>query len=398
MYEIAGNIFWNGVKHWTLRNFHGRELSTHRGSTYNSYIIKDEKTVLVDTVWYPFAESFVKRIAADPGLQGIDAVVINHVEPDHGGSLGRLFDAGLRPGIPVYCSKAGVDIINKYYHGNGWNLQAVGDGDSVRIGRYELAFFDLKMIHWPDSMMTYVKGAGVLLSNDAFGQHYCTSGFFNDEAETPALFEEAEKYFACILAPYTRLIERRLGEFLSLGLQVDMIAPSHGVIWRDNPAQIVGKYLEWSKSYSDGSVVIAYDCLYEATASIAEAIARGLFNRGVKHKIVNVGDSDVSDLIADLFRASGMIIGSSTINNSMHRSVAGLLDDVRGHQLKGKLGAAFGSYGWSGEAPKHIAEHLKQTGLRMFGEPIRIKYAPTGAELAECTAFGEQFADALKSN
>ena len=397
MFEIAKDIYWTGIKHWTLRYFHGYELSTHNGSTYNSYLIKDEKTVLVDTVWSPFADEFVKKIEAETGLANIDAIVINHIEPDHGGSLGRLFECGLKPDTPIYCTKTGVDIIKKYFHKDGWNFQPVNNGDTLRIGKYELVFIDLKMIHWPDSMMTYVKGAGTLLSNDAFGQHYCTSGYYNDEVDETILYQEALKYFAGILAPFTRLIERKIADLLALDLPINIIAPSHGVIWRENPVQIVKKYLEWSKDYNDGSVAIIYDCLYEATKDIAGAIAQGLANKGVRYKISNAGNSDISDLISDLFCAGGMIIGSSTINNTMHRSIAGLLDDIRGHKLKGKLGASFGSYGWSGEAPKLVAEELTRAGVKLFGEPIRIQYAPDAAELKECIAFGEQFADALKN-
>ncbi|MCL2060868.1 MAG: flavodoxin domain-containing protein, partial [Oscillospiraceae bacterium] len=235
----------------------------------------------------------------------------------------------------------------------------------------------------------------VLLSNDAFGQHYCTSGYFNDEVDETELYQEALKYYAGILAPFTKLIERKIEEVLGLGLDISMIAPSHGVIWRKDPLQIVHKYMEWSKDYHDGSVVIAYDCLYEATGAMAAAIGRGLAGRGVRYKISNVGNTDVSDLITELFCARGIIIGSSTINNTMHRSIAGLLDDVRGHKLKGKLGAAFGSYGWSGEAPKMIAEELERAGIEVFGDPIRFQYTPTAAELDECVAFGDKFAAAL---
>ena len=393
--QIAKNIYWNGIKDWALRYFHGRELSTRHGSTYNSYLITDEKTILVDTVYYPFTDAFIKNLEAFPGLSNIDAVVINHIEPDHGGALGRLMDGGLRPGIPIYCSKPGVDIIKKYFQKDGWNFQPVATGDTLKTGEYELMFVEMRMIHWPDSMMTYVRGANTLLSNDAFGQHMCTSGFYDGDADESELFGEALKYYAGILSPFSKLIERSIEEALALKLPIDVIAPSHGVIWRKDPVRIIDKYLEWSRDYTDGSVVIVYDCLYEATAAIAGAIARGLGNKGVKHKIVNIADADVSDLIADLFCAKGMIVGSSTINNTMFRTIAGLLDSVRTHKLKNKVGAAFGSYGWSGEAPKMIAEALARAGIDVIGDPIRIRFAPDAGELAECVAFGERFADAL---
>ncbi|MDR3120012.1 MAG: flavodoxin domain-containing protein, partial [Clostridiales bacterium] len=373
----------------------GRELSTHRGSTYNSYLIKDERSVLVDTVWDPFQEGYAKDIEAEVGIKNIGAIVINHVEPDHCGSLGRLFEAGLRPDTPIYCTKTGVDIIKKYFHNDGWNFQPVKTGDTVSIGKYELVFVEMRLIHWPESMMTFVKGPNVLFSNDAFGQHYCTSAFFNDEVDRAELYQEALKYFANILAPYTRLIEKKVEEVAALNLPIEVIAPSHGVLWRKDPQQIVRQYAEWAKNYSDGSVVVAYDCFYQATPQMAEAIAQGLFNRGVPYRLYHTADTDMSDLLTDLFRAKGMILGSSTINNTMHRSMAGLLDDVKGHKLRGKLGAAFGSYGWSGEAPKLIAAALKEAGVEVAQEPLRVQYAPTREELAACVAFGEQFAEAV---
>jgi len=393
--KITDNIYWIGIKDWELRSFHGRELSTHHGSTYNSYLLKDEINVLIDTVWDPFADRFIKKLEADPGIANIDAVVINHIEPDHGGSLGILAKNGLRPDVPIYCSKPGAEIINKYFHDVKLNLQPVETGDTIKTGKFKLVFVEMRMIHWPDSMLTYVDGDGTLFSNDAFGQHLCASGYFNDEVDEALLYGEAMKYYAGILTPYSKLIERKIGMLNAMEIPIKLIAPSHGVIWRKDPLDIVNKYLEWSMDYNDGSVVVVYDCLYKATRQIAAAIAQGLENKGVRHKVVNSGDSDFSDLFTDLFRARGMIVGSSTVNNAMLRSISAALDCVKSHKLKGKIGAAFGSYGWSGEAPKQIAEKLESAGVGLIGKPIGIKYAPTADELKECVLFGETFADAL---
>ncbi|MDR1062088.1 MAG: MBL fold metallo-hydrolase [Clostridiales bacterium] len=394
MHEIAKNIYWNGIKHWTLRNFHGRELSTHRASTYNAYIVRDEKTALIDTVWDPFADEFAASLEAGVGAKNIDLIVINHNEPDHGGSLGRVMEL-VPEGTPIYCSKNGAESIRKYFHRDDWNINVVKTGDSVSLGGRELTFVEMRLIHWPDSMMTFDSGAGVLFSNDAFGQHYCASGFFNDEVDECELYQEAIKYFANILAPYAPLIEKKLDEITALGLPVKLIAPSHGVIWRRDPLQIVGKYAEWAKAYSEGFAVIAYDCLYNATPAMAAAIAQGLANRGAAYKIFNTGGTDMSDLMTDMFCARGIIVGSSTVNNTVHRSIAGLLDDIRGHRLRGKIGAAFGSYGWSGEAPRLISEHLKGSGIEVAEEPLRAQYAPTPDDLRKCVEFGERFAEAM---
>ncbi|MDP4092396.1 MAG: MBL fold metallo-hydrolase, partial [Bacillota bacterium] len=334
MLNVKGQIYWTGIKDWELRRFHGHELSTHRGSTYNSYIIKDEKTVLVDTVWDPYKEHFVEELERDVGLKNIDAIVINHNEPDHGGSLGYLMSK--IPGTPIYCTKNGAEIIKRHFH-QDWNFNIVKTGDTLKIGKYELLFIEMQMIHWPDSMMTYVKGENVLLSNDAFGQHYAPKSLFNDEVDTCELYQEAIKYFANILTPYIPLIIKKIDQFRSLNLQVDIIAPSHGVIWRENPLQIVDKYYEWCNKYDEGNVIIVYDTMYNATKSMAEAIAQGIQEEGIQIKLFNSSLTDQSDLLTELFKAKGIVIGSCTVNNTVLRSIAALLDEIKGHKLKNKF-------------------------------------------------------------
>lgn len=395
MIEIKKNIYWCGIKDWGLRHFHGRELSTHRGSSYNSYLIKDKKTVLVDTVWEPYKEEFVRKLDQEVGLDNIDMIVINHCEPDHGGSLGLLLDRLPSKDIPIYCTKNGADIIKKHFHRDDMNLQIVKTGDSVNIGEYDLVFVDMQMIHWPDSMITYVKGAATVLSNDAFGQHYAGISLFNDEVETCELYEEAIKYYANILTPFNLLIKRKIEQIRALELPIEMIAPSHGVIWRKDPMQIVDKYYEWAQEYDEGFVVIIYDTMYDATKSMAEAIAAGLAKQGAKYKIFNVALTDESDLMTDIFKAKAVMIGSCTVNNSILRPTAGLLEEIKGHKLKGKLGAGFGSFGWSGEASKIISTALEGAGLHIPQAPLSFKYRLTEDELQQCVVYGEAFAKAI---
>lgn len=396
MIEIKKNIYWCGIKDWELRHFHGHELSTHRGSSYNSYLIKDRKTVLVDTVWDPYKEEFVRALDEDIGLGNIDAIVINHSEPDHGGSLGYLLDKLPNKSIPIYCTKNGADIISRHFPREGFNFQIVKTGDILSTGEYELVFVEMQMIHWPDSMLTYVKGAATALSNDAFGQHYAGISLFNDEVDSCELFEEALKYYANILTPFSALIKKKIEQIKSLGLPIEMIAPSHGVIWRKDPMQIVDKYYEWSQDYSEGHAVIIYDTMYNATKSMAEAIGDGLRNRGVQFKLFNVSATDQSDLLTEIFKAKGVIIGSCTVNNTVLRVTAGLLDEIKGHKFKGKLGAGFGSYGWSGESPKIISASLESSGFKIAGEPLGVKYRTSESDLKQCVAFGENFAQEIK--
>jgi len=389
MIEIKDNIFWVGIKDWELKRFHGEELSTHRGSTYNSYLIKDKKIALVDTVWTPFYERYLDKLESEVGLKNINLIVANHCEQDHGGSLPYLLER--IPGTPVYCTKNGAMMIKKHFH-QDWNFNIVKTGDSVDLGANKLVFVEMQMLHWPDSMATYVAGAKVLLSNDAFGQHYASPYMFNDQVDQCELYQEAVKYYANILTPFSKMAKSKIKEITGLGLPIEMIAPSHGIIWRDNPLQIVEKYAQWSDDYHEGTVVVLYDTMWGATRKMAQAIAAGLANKGIGAKVINAGKSDRNDVITEIFKARGLIIGSSTINKGILSDLAALLEMVKGLKFKNKIGAAFGSYGWSGESVKILEEGLKEAGVEVVSEGIKAQYDPTPEDLQSCEALGEAFA------
>ncbi len=393
MIEIKENIFWVGIKDWDIKKFHGEEYSTHRGSTYNSYLIEDEKNVLVDTVWTPFKEEYVARLDAEFGLDNIDAVVVNHSESDHSGSLTHLMTQ--IPDVEIYCTKNGHDMIHRHHH-KDWKFNEVKTGDTLKTGKYELVFVEAPMLHWPDSMFTYVKGADLLLSNDAFGQHYATSAMYNDEVDQCELFQEAIKYYANILTPFSSLVKKKIKEFKAMNVPVDMIAPSHGVIWRKDALDIVGKYYEWADAYQEDFVVIAYDTMWNGTKSMAVAIASGLKESGVHCKLFNIAKSDMNDVITEIFRSKGVIIGSPTINRRVLAAVGALIETMKGLRFKNKAGAAFGGYGWSGESVGIIEEGLKSAGIEVTVPGIKFRYNPTGDELEECKLFGKQFAKNLK--
>lgn len=392
MIEIKPNVFYTGKIDWELRDFHGHELSTKRGSSFNSYLIKDEKHILVDTVWFPFKEEFKQNLIDE--IPQLDAIVINHMEPDHGGSLEIIMDA--RPDLPIYCTKNGADIIKGHFH-KDWDFRIVKTGDSLSTGKYTLRFVEMQMIHWPDSMMTYVDGAKLLLSNDAFGQHIAPEGLFDDQNDEDAVIFEAYKYYVNILSPLNALIKKKLDQIIALNLDFDMIAPSHGVIWRTKPALIIEKYLEWCQPVGDGSVCIIYDTMYETTRRMADEIAKGLDAEGVCYKIMNVSVTDRSDLIATIYGASGLIIGSCTVLNMALRETNSFLDDLRMFKMHSKLVASFGSYGWSGEAPKIISEKLGLMGMKVFGEPFRVKFRPDSETTAQIVEFGRAFARELNA-
>lgn len=394
MFEIKKNIYWVGIKDWELRNFHGEEYNTPRGSTYNSYLIKDKKTALVDTVWIPYAEEYVARLEQDIGLKNIDFVVANHSEVDHSGALAHLL--AYIPDTPLYCTANGAKMLKKHFH-RDWNFQVVKTGNTLNLGEYELVFVEAPMLHWPDSMFTYVKGAAVLLPNDAFGQHYATARFFNDEVDECELFQEALSYYANIVTPFSKMVRQKIEQLKSLNLPVEMIAPSHGVIWRSNPLQIVEKYYEWANDYQEDFVAILYDTMWEGTKKMAYAIAQGLQTQGIPAKILHTAKTDLTTVLAEVFKAKAVLVGSPTVNNVVLHSTAAVLQAMKGLKFRNKSAAAFGTYGWSGESVKIITQALEEAGLKILQEGLRLQYNPTKEEINECIAFGQAFAAGLKN-
>ncbi|HOX36806.1 MAG TPA: flavodoxin domain-containing protein [Candidatus Brocadiia bacterium] len=390
--EIAKNVHWVGVADWALRKFHGHELSTHRGTTYNAYLILDEKKALVDTVWTPFQDQLIENIRAVINPAELDYVVANHSEIDHAGGL----DAVLRyaPKATVVVSKRGMSSVKGHFH-KDWNFKSVVTGDRIRLGRNELVFVEAPMLHWPDSMFTYLTGLNVLMPNDAFGQHYATSARFNDHVDQTALYEEALKYYANILTPFSALVAKKIEEILALGLPVDMIAPSHGVIWRDNPLQIVEKYRDWAAQTPQKSTVIIYDTMWEGTRRMAEAIGDGLAAKGVPYRIFHAATSDRNDVITEVFKAKAVLLGSPTFNKGLLPTLWPILADLKGLSFKNKTGAAFGTYGWSGESLAILEKHLQDCGIPIAAPGVRAMWQPGGEDLQKCARLGEQVAETI---
>jgi len=391
--ELAKGVYWVGVVDWALRQFHGHELSTHRGSSYNSYLIVDEKIVLVDTVWGPFQDQLIKNIreVVDPGK--IEIVVANHAEVDHSGGLVVVMREALNATVVV--SQRGRESIAGHFH-QPWNFRVVKTGDKINIGKHDLVFIEAPMLHWPDSMFTYLTGKNILMPNDAFGQHYATAFRFNDQVNQEELYEEALKYYANILTPFSGLVLKKIDEVLTLNLPVDMIAPSHGVIWRTDPLQIVNKYREWASQQPEKSAVILYDTMWEGTRQMAEAIGWGLAAEGVPYKVFHMAVSDRNDVVTEIFKAKAIIVGSPTFNQGPLPTMGPILEDLRGLRFQNKVGAVFGSYGWSGEAVQVIKEHLKRCKIEIVAEGVRAKWQPKPDDLVKCKDLGQRVALAVK--
>ncbi|WP_246506216.1 anaerobic nitric oxide reductase flavorubredoxin [Kistimonas asteriae] len=393
-FRVSGNIHWVGKQDWELREFHGSEYSTHRGSSYNSYLIREEKNVLIDTVWAPYAQEYVDNLAKDIDLDKIDYIVANHGEIDHSGALPALM--ARIPDKPIYCTANAVKSLKGHYH-QDWNFQVVKTGDTLNIGNdKQLVFVEAPMLHWPDSMMTYLTGDAVLFSNDAFGQHYASELMYNDLVDQNELAEECLKYYANILTPFSHLVTAKIQQFLSLELPLNMIATSHGIIWRDDPAQIVRHYLNWADNYQEDQVTLVYDTMWHGTRQMAEAITRGLrvASPATRVKMYNLATSDKNDVLTEIFKSKAVLIGSPTVNNSMLPHIAALLEEMKGLRFKNKKAAAFGSYGWSGEAVDRITERLNDSGFDTFNG-IRAEWKPTDDAIAECIEYGKTFANGL---
>ncbi len=391
--ELKKNVYWVGVVDWGLRHFHGHELSTHRGSSYNAYLILDEKTTLVDTVWGPFQDEFVANLKEIIDPAKIDIVVANHSETDHSGALPAVMR--LAPKATLVVSKRGRESVEGHYH-QPWNFKAVGTGETINIGRNNLAFVEAPMLHWPDSMFTYLTADKILMPNDAFGQHYAAGFRFNDEVNQEELFEEALKYFVNILTPFCPQIIKKIEEVKAMNLPVDIIAPSHGVIWRKDPMQIVEKYYEWAQQKPEPRAVILYDTMWNGTRRLGEAIGDGLADVGVDYKMLHTAVTDRNDVLVEVFKARTIIVGSPTLNNGLLPTIMPLLHDLKGLRFKNKLGAAFGSYGWSGESVKIIEEHLAECKIPLVREGVRCKWQPTADDLAAARAYGRELGEATK--
>jgi flavorubredoxin len=353
----------------------------------------DEKIAIVDSVWEPHLDEFITKIKAIVDPSKIDYVIVNHAEPDHSSSLPALMK--YCPNATVVVSKNGASSVMGHYHEN-WKMMTVKTGDRLKLGQNELIFVEAPMLHWPDTMFTYVTGHNILMSNDAFGQHYASAFLFNDLVNQAELYEEALKYYANILTLYSDKVTKKIEEILALKLPVDMIAPSHGVIWRKDPLQIVTQYLEWAKQKPAPTALIVYDTMWNATEKMAKGIAEGLIECGVDCKVCHAALSDGNDLMVDIFKAKLVVLGSCTHNNGILPSMAKILEEMKGLRFKNKIGAAFGSYGWSAESVRDIEEIFRKSGIPLVRPGLKVKWQPGPAEMEQCRAMGRELAAAVK--
>ena len=388
--EIAPGIFWVGAVDWNIRDFHG--YSTERGTTYNAYLLMDEKPVLIDTVKEPFAGEMLERVSQVIAPSKVSHIIANHGEMDHSGALPALVNA-VGPEKPVICSKMGAKSIAA--HMAGLNLTPVADGGTLNIGRRTLSFLETRMLHWPDSMFTYAPDERILFSSDAFGQHYGGPERFDDEIGD-AIMPFAKKYFANILLLYAPLIEKLIAKVTEMKLAVDMICPDHGVMWRKEPGKIISAYADWSAQKPANRAAVVYDTMWKSTEKMAHALVESLNGEGVATRLLHLRANDRSDVMTEVFDSGIVALGSPTLNNGMFPTVADFLCYMKGLKPKNKIGAAFGSYGWSGEAANLVHQELSGAGFEMSDPALRALFVPNADATQACYDLGKKLADLLK--
>lgn len=392
--EVKKGINWVGAVDWTIRDFHG--YSTNKGTTYNAFLVLDDKITLFDTVKKPLKNDLLHNIYKLIEPSKIDYLVVNHVEPDHSGSVAEMVDI-IKP-EKIFCSPKGKQALLDHYHREDWPYEVVGTGQEVSLGKRTVQFIETRMLHWPDSMMSYIKEDALLISSDAFGQHWATSERFNDQVDSWELMVHAKKYFANILLPYSQLIKKLIADVQKMDLKIDMIAPDHGLIWRDNPLQIVSAYDEWSKQVAKQKALIIFDTMWHSTEMMAKAIADGLVENGTSIKLMDLCADHRSDIITQLLDAKAVIIGSATLNNGMLPRMADMLCYMKGLRPVGKIGAAFGSYGWSGEAVKLITKSLEEMKIKVLSPGLSLQFVPDHEGLRKCVELGREIGKAIKED
>jgi len=396
--EIKPDIYWVGAIDWAIRDFHGYIVPN--GTTYNNYLILDDMVTLFDTVKHDFSHITVENIKSLVDPAKIRNIIINHIENDHSTSIAEIMH--LAPNATIYITERGKKGLAKFYDLSRWDIKTVKTGDTLNIGRRNLLFIETPMLHWPDSMMTYVKEDKLLISQDAFGQHYASAARFDDEFLTcfsvSELEDAVEDYYANILMPFGTLIKTKIAEIQKLGFEIDMIAPDHGIIWRKDPAKIINMYLDMANGKADLRVVIIYDTMWKSTEQMTVPIMQGIKDAGVDVQVIKLRATPISAAVKEFWQARGCLIGSPTLNNSMFPTIAEFLSYLKGLRPKNRIAGAFGSYGWGGGAVRDIYEELKKMGLETVEPGVQVIYKPSADEEQRCYEFGRDFADKVKAH
>ena len=389
--QISEKVHWVGAVDWTIRDFHG--YTTKRGSTYNAYLVMGDKITLIDTVKAPFKHEMLSRIAHMIDPKEIDYIISNHSEMDHSGCLPAIIRE-INP-EKVFASQMGVKALKEHFSIED-GIIAVKDGENLSLGNMNLSFMETRMLHWPDSMFSYLKEDKLLFSQDGFGMHLATDERFADEIRQDIIEYEAATYYANILLPYSHLVLKLFDKVASSGLDIKIIAPDHGPVWRRDISKILGLYKTWAEQKPTNKAVVLYDTMWHSTEHMARAIEEGLLAGGTRVKVMSMGAFHRSDVVYEVLDAGALVVGSPTLNNNMLPSMADVLTYLKGLKPKNLTGCAFGSYGWSGESPSQVHDILSGMKVELVDEPIKAKYVPDRETLLKCFEVGRIIAERVK--
>jgi flavorubredoxin len=388
--KVTDRVYWVGAIDWSVRDFHG--YLTSRGTTYNAYLILADRITLVDTVKAGFQNELLARIASVVDPSRVEVLISNHSEPDHSGSLHAVLDA-IRP-KEVYASVKGAEALQEHFR-LGDRITTVKDGQKLNLGNMNVSCFETRMCHWPDSMVSYLHEEELLFSQDAFGMHLAGYERFDDQVDPVLLHAEAAKYYANILLPLSQFVTKSVEKLSSSGLKLRIVAPDHGPVWRKDFAWILDAYARWAQQKRVNKTLVVYDTMWNSTDLMARSIAQGAAAGGSQVRLMPLRGSHRSDVATEILDAGALVAGAPTLNSEMYPTMADLLTYLRGLKPKGLLGAAFGSYGWSGESTKDIKDVLEEMKVELVAEPLRAKYVPDDAMLKQCYDLGQLVAKRL---
>jgi len=389
--KISDHVYWVGAIDWSIRDFHG--YTTPHGSTYNAYLVMADKITLIDAVKAPFMNEMMARIASVVDPSKIDYIVSNHSEQDHSGCLFEVI-AQIKP-EKVFASPMGVKTLKEIFH-NDYNVLAVKDGEVLSLGNMDLKFMEARMIHWPDSMFSYLEKDGLLFSQDAFGMHLATFERFADELPVDQLTYEAATYYANIVFPYSPVVLKALEKVAATGWAIKIFAPDHGPVWRKDLGFILGLYQKWAKQKPANKAVVVYATMWHSTEMMAKAIAESMAREGVQVKILSMNEVHRSEVVYEVLEAGALIVGSPTLNNNILPQMADVMTYLKGLKPANLIGAAFGSFGWSGESVKDLEAILKEMKVEIVAEPVSVKHVPGKDVLEKCSELGKTIASELK--
>jgi flavorubredoxin len=390
--QLADNIHWVGFVDWNVRDFHS--YHTLKGATYNSYLIQDEKTALIDTVKKPFLKNLVSNIENLTPLEKIDYIIVNHAEPDHSGSLSHM--VAMCPNATIICTEKSKQILSSYYDTTNWKFKTVKTNDTISLGKRSLVFIETPMVHWPDSMFSYIPEDKILFSMDAFGQHYSSDKRFDYEVELDEVMEEAKKYYANIVMSLSTPIKQTLEKAKTIDIK--MIAPAHGIIWKEHIPKILQAYIDWTDFKPKPKVLIIYDTMWQSTEIMAKSILDGASLDGVEVKLISIRKTDITQIISEVQDAAAIAFGSSTLNLNIMPAMGMVLTYLKGLKPEKKSVFAFGSYGWAKKSADIINQYLQDMNLDIVNDPIYSNWRPTEDVLKTCFNAGQKLGKIASKN